>query len=75
MPGDFELAVNSKNFLWLRKDNREITASIVIKSFPYKDKSQMELEGTAIAQASSRADGKEGVAAFLDKRAAKFSGV
>jgi len=45
VPGDFKLAVNGKNFLWLRKDNREITASIVIKSFPYKDKSQMELEG------------------------------
>jgi len=45
VPGDFKVAVNSKNFLWIRKDNREVTASIAIKSFPYKDKSQLQLAG------------------------------
>lgn len=45
VPGDFDLAVHGENFLWIRKDNREITSSIVIKSFPYKDKSQFEVEG------------------------------
>ncbi len=45
VPGDFKLALKGKNFLWIRRDNRKVTSSIVIKSFPYRDKSQMELEG------------------------------
>jgi hypothetical protein len=45
IPGDFELAVNDDNFLWIRRDNREVTSSIVIKTFPYKDKLQMQLDG------------------------------
>jgi Domain of unknown function (DUF4837) len=45
VPGDFKVAIDDDNFLWIRRDNREVTSSIVIKSFPYKDKSQMQLEG------------------------------
>ena len=51
------------------------TKRLVLGSNDNSLESQMELEGTAIAQASSSADAKEGVAAFLAKRAAKFSGV
>jgi 2-(1,2-epoxy-1,2-dihydrophenyl)acetyl-CoA isomerase len=36
--------------------------------------SQMELEATAIAEAAATADGREGIAAFLGKRAANFRG-
>jgi 2-(1,2-epoxy-1,2-dihydrophenyl)acetyl-CoA isomerase len=48
---------------------------LVLGSSDNSLETQMELEGTAIAQASSRRDGQEGVAAFLAKRAPRFSGV
>jgi 2-(1,2-epoxy-1,2-dihydrophenyl)acetyl-CoA isomerase len=35
---------------------------------------QMELESRAIAEAGGSADGKEGIAAFVEKRKARFSG-
>ena len=35
---------------------------------------QMELESRAIAEAGETADGKEGIAAFVEKRKAKFVG-
>jgi uncharacterized protein DUF4837 len=45
VPGDFKLAVHGENFLWIRKDFREVNSSIAIMSFPYEDKSQLQLEG------------------------------
>ena len=45
VPGDFKLAIDRENFLWLRKDTRELTSSIAIRAFEYTDKSQLELEG------------------------------
>ena len=35
---------------------------------------QMELESRAIAETGGSADGKEGIAAFVEKRKAKFDG-
>jgi 2-(1,2-epoxy-1,2-dihydrophenyl)acetyl-CoA isomerase len=43
-------------------------------SFEHALETQMELEGSAIAAASASPDGREGVAAFLEKRAAQFTG-
>ena len=45
LPGDFQMAINEDNFMWLRKDNRDVTSNIAIKSFPYSDEGQLELEG------------------------------
>ena len=45
IPGDYVVGVKKDNFIWLRKDNTQITSSIAIKSFPYRDKTQFELEG------------------------------
>jgi 2-(1,2-epoxy-1,2-dihydrophenyl)acetyl-CoA isomerase len=43
-------------------------------SFEQSLETQMELEARAIAAASGTADGREGMAAFLEKRAAEFGG-
>ncbi|MDX1477268.1 MAG: DUF4837 family protein [Saprospiraceae bacterium] len=45
IPGDFKLAVDRENFLWVRKDTRELTSSIAIRAFDYTDKNQLELDG------------------------------
>jgi len=44
VPGLYQLAMNKPNFLWLRMDNKEINQSIVIRKFPYKNKSQFEMD-------------------------------
>ena len=36
--------MNKPNFLWLRFDSKELNQSIVIRKFPYKDKSQFTME-------------------------------
>ena len=45
VPGDYQKAVDQNNFLWIRKDTREYTNSIAIRTFPYTDKTQLELDG------------------------------
>ena len=44
IPGLYQLAMNKPNFLWLRFDSKELNKSIVIRKFPYKDKSQFTME-------------------------------
>ena len=44
IPGLYQKAISSKNFLWMRLDNKEIIQSIVIRKFPYKDKNQFKKE-------------------------------
>jgi 2-(1,2-epoxy-1,2-dihydrophenyl)acetyl-CoA isomerase len=51
-----------------------VTKRLVLDGSENGLETQMELEGSAIARASAGSDGKEGIAAFLAKRAPKFSG-
>lgn len=48
--------------------------SLLTESFAGTLETQMELEARAISAMSGTADGREGIAAFLEKRAAKFRG-
>jgi len=40
VPGLYKKAIQKPNFLWLRLDDKEMNQSIVIRRFPYTDKSQ-----------------------------------
>jgi len=40
VPGLYKLAMQKPNFLWLRMDNKIINQSIIIRKFPYDNKSQ-----------------------------------
>ena len=50
------------------------TKRLVLHSAVHAFEAQMELESRAIADAARSADGAEGIAAFLAKRAPKFTG-
>jgi len=45
IPGDYEVAIKNPedNILWLKRDDNESSSNIVIRAYPYKDKSQLEL--------------------------------
>lgn len=47
LPADFKKAryLDSSNTLWLRRDDREIVANILITKVPYTDKSQLTKDG------------------------------
>lgn len=47
---------------------------LLLESYGASLETQMELEASAIAEAGNGPDGREGVAAFIDKRAARFRG-
>jgi len=51
-----------------------VTKKLVLETSDNSLESQMEVEGSSIARASATPDGKEGIAAFLAKRAPKFTG-
>jgi hypothetical protein len=40
IPGMYQKAMQKENFLWLRMDTKDVNQSLVIRKFPYKDKSQ-----------------------------------
>jgi hypothetical protein len=40
IPGDFKVAMERDNFIWIRKDNREITASFMFTKRPYYSEEQ-----------------------------------
>ena len=44
VPGDFQLAIKEDNFIWIRKDTRDLTSNIAIRTYPYKDAAQLEKE-------------------------------
>lgn len=44
IPGLYQKAMQKKNFLWFRLDDKEMNQSIVIRKFPYKDKSQFSMD-------------------------------
>ncbi|MBK9257014.1 MAG: DUF4837 family protein [Saprospiraceae bacterium] len=41
IPGLFVKAIHEPNFMWIRMDQKEVNQSIVIRKFPYTDKSQL----------------------------------
>ena len=45
IPGDYKLAVEDDNFLWIRKDTRDLTSNIAIRKFRYQSEEQLDLEG------------------------------
>lgn len=51
-----------------------VTKRLLLSSGSESLETQMELEGRAISASAGTADGQEGIAAFLAKRPAKFSG-
>lgn len=48
--------------------------SLLASSFSESLETQMELEARGIAEMASSANGREGIAAFVGNRAAKFTG-
>lgn len=45
IPGDFKVALNRDNFIWIRRDTREVTSSIAMRQFGYKEESQLTKDG------------------------------
>lgn len=45
IPGDFEVAMQSDNFIWIRKDTRDLTSNIAIRTYPYSNENQLALDG------------------------------
>lgn len=41
IPGDFQLALSTGEFTWLRKDTREITSSLIFSGHPYDDAARL----------------------------------
>jgi 2-(1,2-epoxy-1,2-dihydrophenyl)acetyl-CoA isomerase len=50
------------------------TKRLLLSTFSESAEAQMELESQSIARAGESADGREGIGAFLEKRAASFQG-
>jgi len=44
IPDLYVKALQDKNFMWLRMDNKEIIQSLVFRKFPYRDQSQFSLD-------------------------------
>jgi hypothetical protein len=44
IPNDYKVAIDQENFLWLRKDDDILTSNILIRRFPYTDRSDIDLE-------------------------------
>ena len=45
VPGDYFLAVNDKETIWMRKENEYLSSNIMIHRLPYQDKSQFSQQG------------------------------
>jgi hypothetical protein len=44
IPGMYQKAIQKDNFLWLRMDTKDVNQSLVIRKFPYRDKTQFSKE-------------------------------
>jgi hypothetical protein len=42
IPGDFQVAISSDNFIWVRKDTRDLTSSIAIRTYDYTNQDQLQ---------------------------------
>ena len=45
IPGDYQVAVKQDNFIWIRKDNRDLTSNIAIRTYDYRSEDQLVLDG------------------------------
>lgn len=45
VPGDFQIAVDNDNFLWIRQDTRDMVGGLALMRIPYSSTSQLELPG------------------------------
>ena len=45
IPGDYFVAINEDNTIWMRKENEFLSSNILIHRIPYVDKSQFSQEG------------------------------
>lgn len=52
IPGEYQVAMNRDNFLWIRKDDREITSSMMITTLPYRNANQFTKENLISIQDS-----------------------
>jgi len=45
IPGDYKVAIDKENFLWIRQDLDDALSSIAMMRFPYSDTAQLNLQG------------------------------
>jgi hypothetical protein len=45
IPGDYKIALDNENFIWIRQDVADAISNIMMMRFPYRDTSQLNLEG------------------------------
>lgn len=45
IPGDYRIAIDKENFLWIRQDFDEAVSGISMMRFPYEDAAQFQLDG------------------------------
>lgn len=52
IPGSYQIAMNRDNFMWIRRDDRETTSSIMITTLPYRNTNQFTKENLISIQDS-----------------------
>jgi hypothetical protein len=45
IPGDYQVALDEDNFIWIRQDLADAISNITMMRFPYQDTSQLTLDG------------------------------
>lgn len=45
IPGDYRIALNKDNFLWVRQDLDDAISNLTIMRFPYENEAQFQLDG------------------------------
>jgi hypothetical protein len=45
IPGDYRIALDRENFIWIRQDFDEAISNITIMRFPYENEAQFQLDG------------------------------
>lgn len=45
VPSDYKLAIEDGNFMWLRKETRQLSSNIMLYKIPYTDKAQLTKDG------------------------------
>ena len=63
----------AQSFVQGAKGSNAVIKKLLLESFSNGLETQMEIEGQMIAECADSPDGKEGIAAFIDKRKPEFS--
>ena len=45
VPGSYQVALDDDNFLWIRRDTRDITTNLAIRTFRYTDEDELSRDG------------------------------